>query len=141
MKEIKKKILKKIDKEMQLIHYGSVIFGVGLFIAAIISLIATYGTLSPMGARIATGVLIMFGIVVGLINVTSKETISFLIASIVIVMLIGPFMSSIIQTFAIDQTGNTSKLLGEIFKNLIGLIVPAALIVSLKTIFVTAKDE
>lgn len=141
MKEIKKKILKKIDKKMKVVQYGSIIFGLGLLLAAIMAALATLGSVSPMGSRIATGFLIIIGIVVGLINITSKETTPFLVASIVIVMLIGPFMSSIIQTFGIEQAGNTSKLLGEIFKNLIGLIVPAALVVSLKTIFVTAKDE
>ncbi len=139
MNKVKKQILKKIDKEIKLVHYGTIIFGIGLLIAVIASLVATYGTMTAMATKIITGILIMVGIVVGLINITSKETVAFLVSTVVVVMLIGPFMANVIQTFGIEQTG--SKLIGELFKNLIGLIVPAALVVALKTLFSTAKEE
>ena len=139
MNKVKKEILKKIDKNMSLVHYGTIIFGIGLLIAVIASLVATYGTMTAMATKIVTGMLIMVGIIVGLINITTKETVAFLISAIVVVMLIGPFMANVIQTFGIEQTG--SKLIGELFKNLIGLIVPAALVVAVKTLFSTAKDD
>ncbi|NQZ84648.1 MAG: hypothetical protein HRU03_02925 [Nanoarchaeales archaeon] len=139
MNKVKKEILKKIDKNMKLINYGTLIFGIGLLIIIIASLVTTYGTVGEMGTKIITGILIMIGIVVGIINITSKESVAFLIAAVVVVMLIGPFMANVIQTFGVEQTG--SKLIGELFKNIIGLIVPAALIVAVKTLFMTAKDE
>jgi hypothetical protein len=139
MNEIKKRVLKKIDNDMKLVHYGTIIFGIGLLITLIAALVTTFGTMSAMATKIITGILIMVGIVVGLINVTSKETVAYLISAVVVVMLIGPFMANVIQTFGIGQDG--SKLIGELFKNLIGLIVPSALIVAVKTLFVSAKDD
>jgi hypothetical protein len=139
MNKIKKQILEKIDKGMKLSHCGTIIFGIGLLIVAIASLVSTYGTMTVMATKILTGILIMTGIIVGLINITSKETVAFLISAVVVVMLIGPFMANVIQTFGVGQEG--SKLIGEIFKNIIGLIVPAALVVAVKTLFTVAKDE
>ena len=95
MNKVKKEILKKIDKNMSLVHYGTIIFGIGLLIAVIASLVATYGTMTAMATKIVTGMLIMVGIIVGLINITTKETVAFLISAIVVVMLIGPFLSLI----------------------------------------------
>jgi hypothetical protein len=139
MNKIKKQILEKIDKGMKLSHFGTIIFGIGLLIVVITSLVATYGTLTVMATKIITGILIMIGIIVGLINITSKETVAFLISAVVVVMLIGPFMANVIQTFGVGQEG--SKLIGGLFKNIIGLIVPAALVVAIKTLFTIAKDE
>jgi hypothetical protein len=139
MNKIKKQILEKIDKGTQLSHCGTIFFGIGLLIVAIASLVATYGTMTVMTTKIITGILIMVGIIVGLINITSKETVAFLISAVVVVMLIGPFMANVIQTFGIEQKG--SMLIGELFKNIIGLIVPAALVVAVKTLFTVAKDE
>lgn len=139
MKELKKKVLKKIDKNVSAMHYGTAIFSVGLFIAIVGALIAAFGTMSLFATKLLIAALITCGIVIGFLNITSKETVTFLVASIVIVMLIGPFMANIIQTFGIGQTG--SKLIGELFKNLIGLVVPAAIIVAVKALVVTAKSE
>lgn len=156
MNEIKKKILKKIDKEIKIVNYGTMIFGTGLFIAIVATLIATFGAvkdpvsdgivtsglvalLGNMSVGIITGILITIGLVVGSINITKKETVAFLISSVVLIMLIGPFMANFIQVFGIDSVGRF--FVGELFKNIIGLVVPAALVVSLKTLFTTAKDE
>lgn len=139
MNKIKKKVLKKIDSGMSKIHYGPVVFGIGLLIAIIGALTFAFGTMSPTANKILTGALMIFGVILGVTNINSKESVRFLVSAIVIVMLIGPFMGNLMQTFSLGETG--AKLIGQLFKNLIGLIGPASIIVALKTLFITAKDE
>lgn len=139
MAKLKRNIAKKLSAGNDLSQYGSIVFGVGLALAIVAAIINVAMGVSQTVAQVTTAVLIIIGLIIGFLNITSDETLSFLIASIVLVVLIGPFLGNIMQTFSIGQTG--SQLISELFKNLIGLVVPAAIIVALRTLFIVAKDE
>ncbi len=136
-----KKAVKKSEKNIEFHTYGSYVFGVGLLIALIASFLGHYKVLSSTGLKGVAITLILLGFVIGLLNVTNKEVIPFLIASIVFISLLEPFFSSLIQALGISRTSPILPLLGGIFVNLMLLLVPAAFIVALKVIFLTAKDE
>ena len=141
-KIIKAKVKKHYDKKQNKqtnytnLSYGSYAFAVGLLIALISSLL----TLEQNALRIVTATLIVFSILIGTLNITNKETTVFLISTIALVVLLQPFLMSIAQAFQI-QNQATLKIIGNIFLNITTLVVPAAIIVSIKALFRTAKDE
>ena len=81
-------------------------------------------------------ILVLLGIVVGFLNVTGRETQTFLIAGAVLV---------IVSRFGMD--GVTATIIGfgvsaavsSVFGALIALFAPATIIVALKTVFSIAK--
>lgn len=126
---------KKSSKDFNLSFYGGIIFGVGMLIV----LAAPFLNLTGTTQKFTIGVLVLLGIVIGILNVTNDEAISFLIASIALVVLMGPFLGSLNQTIITSPTVMTA--LGKFFTYLVVLLVPAAIVVALKTLFITAKDE
>ena len=76
----------------------------------------------------AVGLLLILGTIVGLLNVTSKEVIPFLIASIALIVA------------GLVQVGLPTWLTG-ILSNVVVFVVPAAIIGSLKTIYVLASTK
>ena len=130
MKAIKKQAKKAKN---QLAQYGSIIFGVGLLIAIIASFITFEGTTQ----KVLVATLVLLGLVVGVLNVTGDETVTFLVASIAIILLTGPFLGTLAQNFVFFQ----KEWVPALFGNIITLMVPASIIVALKAIFVIAKDE
>ena len=123
MKEVKKKAIKKIDSGLQLVQYGSVIFGIGLLIVIISALVAGFSSLGSTFSQIIAVTLIILGIIIGIVNITKSEAIGFLVAAIALVILIGPFLSTVVQTFQLGQT--SSQVLGELFQNTVRLIAAA----------------
>ena len=134
-----KKASKKTSKVQQakLNTYGSIVFGVGLAIAIIAGLINLQ---SDLANQIIGATLVILGLAVGILNITKAESQSFLIASLVIVTLLQPFMSIFMQMFNI-QSQFVSQIISGIFMNIGIFVVPAALIVALKVAFAVAKDE
>lgn len=106
---------------------GSWAFIIGLIIA----IIAGFW---PLGAVITT-VLIILGLIVGFLNVTGKETNSFLFSALVLVLMasLGGQMLSSIQYVGL--------MLQSIFEAMMLFIIPAALIVALKAIYALAESE
>ena len=106
---------------------GSWAFIIGLIIA----IIAGFWPLGPT----MTTVLIVLGLIVGFLNVTGKETNSFLFASLVLVVMtsLGGQMLSSIQYVGL--------MLQSIFVAMMLFIIPAALIVALKAIYALAESE
>lgn len=127
---MKKHISKKVQNFPQ---YGSIMFGVGIAIA-IISAFINFG---QTASKAVLATLILIGIIIGILNITSQEAVPFLVASIAIIMLLGPFFGTLTQNFEFFQ----NKTLSLIFGNIISLIVPAALVVAAKTFVITARDE
>ena len=74
--------------------------------------------------------LIILGIVIGLLNITSKESSKFLIAGLVLVIV--SYMGSGIITII--------PMIGNILSSLLVLFVPTTIIVALKSVFEIAKD-
>jgi hypothetical protein len=75
-------------------------------------------------------VLAILGLIVGILNVTDKETQTFLLAAIGLML----------SATALRQLPFLGELLTRIVNYLIIFIAPAVLIVALKSLFDTAKD-
>ena len=82
------------------------------------------------------GVLVLLGIFVGYMNVTGKDSQTFLLAGTVLV---------IVSRFGIDAVQGTvigigvGSVVTSVFAALLALFVPATIIVALKTVFSIAK--
>ena len=82
-------------------------------------------------ARVAILVLVALGIIVGLLNITAKETTTFLVAALALIIA----SSASALTLAAIWTGLTS-----ILGNVIIFVSPAAIVVALKTVYALAQD-
>lgn len=100
-------------------HYA---FLLGILLA----IIAAFVSIPYLGLM-----LIILGVVIGLVNITAKETTEFLIATIALV--IAGIASSGIATIPF-----VGIYIAQILANIVALVVPAAIIVALKAIKVTA---
>jgi len=108
---------------------GAIAFYVGLVLAVIIAIVSVGQVAS--WAVIVLGIL---GVIVGLLNVTDKETVPFLVATIGFLVSFGA-LSTLISTLALGWGGvQTFFTLLQVF------IAPAAAIVAIKTLYEVAKD-
>ena len=117
--------MKKIGNMVQ--RVGSWAFIVGLIIA----IIAGFW---PLGA-VMTTILIIMGLIVGFMNITGKETNSFLFATLVLVVM---------TSMGGQLLGNiqyVGGLLQNMFSAMMLFIIPAAVIVALKAIYALAENE
>lgn len=116
---------KKTDNAVQ--KAGSWAFIIGLIIA----IIAGFWPIGP----VMTSVLIILGLIVGFLNVTGKETNHFLFAALVLVVMTslgGQMLQSIKYV---------GPMLQSIFMAMMLFIIPASLIVALKSIYALAEGE
>ena len=97
-------------------------FIVGIVIAIIAGLVPAWQIPT------VTWVLVILGLIVGLLNITAKETVEFLVAAIAL-MLIG-------SAGAIPALGT---IVLSILANIVAFVAPAALVVALKAIYELAK--
>ena len=106
---------------------GSWAFIVGLLIA----IVAGFW---PLGT-VMTSVLIILGLIVGFLNITGKETNSFLFSTLVLVIMssMGGQLLSSIQYIG--------PMLQSIFSAMMLFIIPSAVVVGLKAIYSLAEDE
>ncbi len=107
---------------------GEWAFIIGVVIAIVVSLFKVNDTIAGWLALL----LVVLGLIVGLLNVTEKETTPFLVASaallitgtaggsLAIIPLIGPYLQNIVQNIAV-------------------FVAPAAIVVALKAIQSLAK--
>lgn len=106
---------------------GSWAFIIGLIIA----IIAGFW---PLGTAM-TSTLIILGLIVGFLNVTGKESNSFLFASLVLVVVTSTGATAL----------STIKFVGPMLQNMFSammlFIIPAAVIVALKAIYSLAENE
>ncbi len=117
---------------------GAWAFVMGVVLAIAIGLSTTAVPLSFLTAYSAQiyAILVILGITVGFMNVTGKDTQTFLLAGTVLV---------IVSRFGMD--GVTGSLIGigvgdavsSVFGALISLFAPATIVVALKTVFSIAK--
>lgn len=97
-------------------------FIVGIVIAIIAGLVPAWQT------AIVTWVLVILGLIVGLLNITAKESVEFLVATIAL-MLIG-------SAGAIPALG---IIVLSILANIVAFVAPAALVVALKSVYELAR--
>jgi hypothetical protein len=123
-KRVPKSLAKKEKMEMHKIaHYT---FFVGLLIAIVAGL---FRNLISTEALVTT--LVILGFIVGLFNLTAKETLPFLMASIALML------AGIVNLGLIPGVG---LYLRSILSNIVVFVVPGAIIVGMKTIWKLASD-
>ncbi len=124
-------------------NIGSWAFIIGFVIAMIAGLIAGIQAIDPtfmMNVDIVgstAGLLVVIGLIVGLVNVSGKESISFLIAAIA--------MSSAPAAFgammqALPQASVVLQFLGSLTGAIAAFVAPAAVVVALKVIYSTGRQ-
>ena len=90
--------------------------------------------ISPELGTYVTSLLILLGVIVGFLNITSKETKDFLLTSAVLVFVSG---------FAVNVFGQV-YLLGSyftgVFTAVMTFVIPSTIIVALKAIYSLASD-
>jgi hypothetical protein len=123
-----------MSKTKELIKYGNVLFLIGLLITVIGGLL----NLAPANSKIVITTLFIIGIAIGILNITSKEAVPFMISGMAVVMLTQPMLVAMSQRFGLQ--GVVLEILGGIFTYLVALLVPAVLVVAFRTFFQTAKD-
>jgi len=119
-----------MSKDMDLVaKIGSWAFIIGVVVALLL------GVFGSGSSPIATSVLIVLGLIVGLLNVTGKETTPFLLASVSLVI-VSSMGGSVLAGVA--QIG--SRLQG-VLGAIMTFVIPATIIVALKAIYALAHDE
>ncbi|MBS3116526.1 hypothetical protein J4421_02920 [Candidatus Woesearchaeota archaeon] len=123
-------MVKKNQKELKttieihrVAHYA---FFVGLLLAIIAGLFRNL-----LGPEVLVTTLVILGFLVGLFNLTTKETLPFLVASIALML------AGIVNLGLIPGVG---LYLRSILSNIVVFVVPGAIIVGLKTIWKLASD-
>lgn len=106
---------------------GSWAFIIGVVIAIVAGVI----TLKPWLAS----VLIILGLIVGFLNITAAETTSFLLAVISLVIIAG-FGADVLREMAV-----VGDRLSRIFSALLVFLIPAGIVVALKSIYAVAKEK
>ena len=134
-KKKEKKSKTKSTNKFESLEYGSILFGVGVLIA----LVAAFINMQQDYINTTIAVLGIIGIAVGVLNIKKDETVPFLVASLVFVSILSPFLGLITQHFISSQS--LSQSIGLLFSFLVAIIAPAAIVVASKTIFLTAKDR
>ena len=104
---------------------GGWAFLIGILIAVLAGIFV-----SELSASI-TGVLVVIGIIVGLFNVTGKESHSFLLATVALV---------IVSSLGGQVISSSIAILGNILRAFLVLIVPATIVVAIREAFSVAKS-
>lgn len=114
---------------------GEWAFNIGVVIALGLGLISSLkaGVLSDTVAGILAAILVVMGLVVGFLNVTKGETRDFLI--VVAVLILAATGASTLSVLPM-----VGPYMVNTFGYLMAFIVPAALVVCLKSIFAMSKD-
>ena len=113
---------------------GSWAFLLGIFIAIIAGALLLTDKSNPALTTV-TSFLVLLGTIVGLLNITRKETNSFLLASVVLVLVSG---------FGITVYSDVLKVgpyLQAMLVAILQFVVPATIIVALKAIFSLAERK
>lgn len=107
----------------KLAHYT---FFVGLVIAVVAAFFRSF-----IGPQVLVTTLVILGLIVGLFNLTAKETTPFLLAAIALML------AGIVNLGLIPGIG---PWLRQALSNIVVFVVPGAIIVGLKTIWKLASD-
>jgi len=107
---------------------GSWAFIIGVVIALVVGI---FSRKEP----IVTTILILLGLIVGLLNVTGRETTPFLLASVSLVIVSSMGGSALADVATIGAT------LKNILSAIMIFVMPATIIVALKAIYALAHDE
>ena len=109
--------------------YGSYAFIIGI-------LIAVLAGIGAVGGGLAIMVLVLLGLIVGLLNVTAKETEPFLIAAIALIV-----AGSANLTIVNSIVSGLGTVLQAILGNIVVFVAPAVIVVALKSVYVLAAKK
>jgi hypothetical protein len=112
---------------MKIAEIGSWAFIAGVIIAVLASLVT-------IDATLVTGALVLIGLIVGLINVTEKETRDFLLAAVSVVI-VSYFSGTGFAAVPVIGT-----ILQKVTMGIMTFVTPAVIIVALKQIWAIAKS-
>ena len=117
-----------LDKNKAMVGKWS--FLIGVLAAIIFGILVLFVPSLEQYMGILTFILIIIGLVVGFLNVTSAETMPFLMSGAVLIIASG-----------LGQQGISAIPLAEsILKNLLSIFVPATIIVAIKNVWSLAQD-
>ncbi|MBR9683646.1 hypothetical protein GOV03_03845 [Candidatus Woesearchaeota archaeon] len=122
-KKVNRSLKKRKVEVHRVAHYA---FFVGLVIAIVAGFFRSY-----VGPEVLVTTLVILGTLVGLFNLTAKETTPFLLASVALML------AGIVNLGLIPYVG---LVLRSILSNIVVFVVPGAIIVGMKTIWKLASD-
>ena len=131
-KATKASVMRASDSSLQAV--GSWAFLLGVFVAIIAGALLLTDKSNPALTTV-TSFLVLLGTIVGLLNITTKETNSFLLASIVLVLVSG---------FGITVYSDVLRIgpyLQAMLVAILEFVVPATIVVALKAIFSLAERK
>ncbi len=111
----------------RLAHYT---FFVGLLVAILVAFVTEVFNVIP-DPRVLITTLVILGFIVGLFNLTAKETTPFLLAAVALML------AGIVNLGLIPAIG---PLLQTMLRNIVVFVVPGAILVGLKTVWKLASD-
>ena len=117
---------KKPAKRVEIHRVAHYTFFVGLLVAIVAGLFRNL-----LGPEVLVTTLVLLGLVVGLFNLTAKETTPFLVACVALML------AGIVNLGLIPGVG---LYLRSILSNIVVFVVPGAIIVGLKAIWKLASD-
>lgn len=123
------------------VNYGEYAFLGGLIVAVIIGALSGMVPVGMMPLLIA--VLFVFGVVVGLLNISEKEVNTFLIAAVALLLAATSWNVSLAQALGLLGTAGTmvAVVIQGITGALIAFISPAAFIVAIKAVYKLASPD
>ncbi len=115
---------------------GAWAFFLGVILAILIGLAPLLIDPHLLGRWISImyGVLVVLGIIVGILNIRTRDTRTFLLAAVSLVIVSYMGLSSGMETAKLIGV-NIGSLVISIFNSLLILFVPATIIVALRTVF------
>ncbi len=112
---------------------GAFAFLVGVIFAIVMGILQD--TVVTSGSNVPYAFLMILGIVVGFLNAGDRDSITFLIASLALVIVSGFGQSALIYVSTIPILSSLNSILAA----LLVMFVPATIIVALKVVFSTTK--
>lgn len=119
---------------------GGWAFMIGFLIALIAGLVAAVNAIGLVDINLTitgamTGLLVLIGVIVGLVNVSGRESVSFLVATIAIMSSSAGF-----GALASLNLGAVAIFLSTLVGMIAVFVAPAAIIVALRLIYRTARQ-
>lgn len=112
---------------MEMRKIGEWSFIAGVVIAVLAGLLA-----GQVEAGLLAVSLVILGLIVGLLNISEKETTSFLIAAVTLV---------IVGAAGLEKLPAVGVFIGPVLTNIATFVAPAAIIVALKAVWDLAKKK
>jgi hypothetical protein len=136
-----KKTTTKTTPKVTPMNFNSMLFGITFGIIIIYALLQAISTelFGVLAQQIITATLILLGLIIGLINIDEKETVSFLTSILVFLFLVQTSLPLMLNVFNV-KSETLITLIRTIVVGLSVTLAPAGIVVALKTFFRTTRD-